>query len=84
VCIGKLYNYDDEQFVATVQYQLLGDAPRNYWGELVPMECVRINDSGAYTIELEGNRKCKCFLQKMVNRAVIGVPARFVYRFVGS
>ena len=81
--IGKLYRFSGE-FVANVNYQLQGQAPTNLWGELIPTEYVRIGDDGSYTIELEDNRKIKCNLRKRVNRAVIGIPPRYVYHFVGT
>jgi len=84
VCKGKLYSSNDEQFVANVDYRLQSEAPRNWWGELIPVEVVRINDGGHYTIELEEYRKYKCYLQKRVNRATIGVPTRYVYKFAGT
>jgi len=83
MCKGKLYSSNDEQFMVSVDYQLQSEAPRNWWGELVPMEVVRISDRGDYTIELEDNRKCRCYLQKRVNRATIGIPPRYVYKFSG-
>ncbi len=81
--IGKLYRYSGE-FVVNVNYQLQGQAPTNLWGELIPMEYGRIGGDGSYTIELEDNRKIKCNLRKRVNRAVTGIPTRYVYHFVGT
>ena len=81
---GKLYRFNEEQFVANVNYRLLGDAPTNVWGELIPMEYGRISDGRDYIFEMEDNRKIKCNLKKNVNLPAIGVPARFVYSFVGS
>jgi len=70
--------------VADVNYKLHGQALTNLWGELIPMECGHIGDGGGYTIELEDNRKIKCNLRKRVNRAVTGIPPRYVYHFVGT
>ncbi len=81
--IGKLYRLNDEQFVADINYRLLGDAPTNLWGELIPMEYVRIGDDGDYVLELDDSRKIKCNLKKRVNRAVIGIPPRYIYHFAG-
>ena len=80
---GKLYRFNEEQFVANVNYRLLGDAPTHIWGELVPMQCGRISDGGDYTVELEDNHKIKCNLKKNVNLPAIGLPPRFVYHFIG-
>lgn len=49
VHIGKLYRFSDEQFVADINYQLLGETLTNFWGELIPTEYVRIGDGGDYT-----------------------------------
>ena len=82
--IGKLYKFNDEQFVVDVKYKLLEETTTNYWGELVPAEWSRIGDVGDYMLELEDNRKIKCNLRKRVNRAVIGIPSRFIYYFMGK
>ncbi len=81
--IGKLYRFNGE-FVTDVSYQLHGQAPTNLWGELIPMEYVGISDGGDYTLELEDNRKSRCHLRKRVNRAVSGIPPRYVYHFAGA
>ena len=82
--IGKLYKLNDEEFVATVNYRLQGGVPTNCWGELIPIEYIRIDDGGDYTIELEDNRKIRCNLKKRVNGAVTGIPCRYVYHFAGT
>jgi len=48
------------------------------------MENGRISDGGDFTIELEDNRKSTCYLKRMVNRAVSGLPPRYAYRFAGT
>ena len=82
--IGKLYKFNDEQFVANVNYHLQSGTPTYWWGELTPIEYARIDDSENYTIELEDNRKIRCNLKKRVNRAVTGIPCRYVYHFAGT
>ena len=82
--IGRLYRFSEEHFVANVSYRLLGEAPKSFWGELIPVECARVADGGDYIVELADNRKIKCSLKKNVNSGVIGMPPRFRYRFVGS
>ena len=42
---GKLYKFYDEQFVADISYQLLGNEETNHWGELVPLEYIPIDGS---------------------------------------
>jgi len=83
MCKGKLYSVHDEQFVTNISYQFQSESPRNWWGELIPVEYVRIDDSRTYTIELEDKRKCRCYLRKRVNRATVGIPPRYVYKFSG-
>ena len=55
-----------------------------WWGELILIEYQRISDGTGYIIELEDGRQGKCSLKKRVNRAVSGVPPRYVYRFTGD
>ena len=81
--IGKLYDADGEQFVGDVNYRLHNASPTNWWGELTLVEYSRISDGGDYIIELEDKRKGRCYLKKRVNRAVSGVPPRYVYHFAG-
>ncbi len=82
--IGRLYRSGEEQLVTNVNYRLIGQISRNICGELVPVECARVADGGDYIVELADNRRIKCNLKKNVNRATVGLPARFVYRFAGS
>ena len=81
---GKLYRYNDEQFIANVNYQFQHETPQKWWGELLLTEYMRINDGAGYILELEDNRKGKCTLNKRVNRAVTGIPPRYIYRFSGT
>ena len=81
--IGKLYRFSDKQFVTNVNYRLHSEEPTNWWGELIPMQYGCISDGGDFTIELEDNRKSTCYLKRIVNRAVSGIPPRYVYRFAG-
>jgi len=83
VPVGKLFRFSEEQFVANVNYRLLGRARTHLWGELVPVEHVRVSDGSNYIVELEDNRKLLCNLKKNVNLGVIGMPPRFTYRFIG-
>ena len=82
--IGKLYSLSDNQFVANVNYKLFRhEAATNWWGELTITDPVRIGEGDRFIIELEDKRKSKCHLKKMVNRAVSGVPPRYIYHFTG-
>ncbi len=81
--VGKLYRSKDKEFSADVNYQLLDNSATNWWGEFTLAEYMRISDGDGYMIELEDGRKGKCTLKKNVNKAVIGVPPLYYYRFKG-
>ena len=82
--IGKLYRLSDGQFVTDVNYQFQDESETSWWGELTLIDYLRINENDAYMIELEDKRKGNCRLRKRVNRAVSGVPPRYIYRFNGT
>jgi len=84
VQIGKLYRFSDKQFIVDINYQLLRETLTNCWGELVPIECAHIGNVGDYMLELDDNRRIKCNLKKRINRAVIGIPPRYIYHFAGT
>ena len=79
---GRIYSINDEQFVADVNYQFHDKSPTNLWGELTFAEYRLVRDGPGYVIELEDSRKCQCHLKRRVNRAVSGVPPRYVYHFM--
>ena len=82
---GKLYSLYDSQFVADVNYQLFNDpAANNWWGELTPVDNIKLNEGDLFILELEDKRKSQCNLKKRVNRAVSGIPPRYVYHFTGT
>ena len=82
--IGKLYRLSDNQFVADVDYQLfMHQAATNWWGELTLRDYARLGDGDTFMIELEDRRKSKCHLKKKVNRAVSGLPSRYIYHVTG-
>lgn len=81
--VGKLFRFSEDEFVANVNYRLLGEAPTHLWGELVPIEYVNVSDGRDYIVALADDRKIKCNLRKNVNLGVIGMPPRFTYRFMG-
>ncbi len=80
---GRLYQSIDEQLIAEVNYNFQNEEDHRWWGELTLVDYVRIKDGGGYIIELEDGRRSRCALKKRVNRAVTGVPPRYVYRFTG-
>ena len=82
---GKLYKLNDGEFISCVNYRLFHDEEViNWWGELTLEDYVRLDDSDGYIIELEDKRRGQCNLRKRSNRAVSGVPPRWVYRITGT
>ncbi len=82
--IGKLYRLYDGQFVANVNYKLFHHpAVTNWWGELTLIDYVPLGEGDMFMIELEDKHKSKCHLKKIVNRAVSGIPPRYVYHITG-
>jgi hypothetical protein len=81
---GKIYRSIDEKLLANVTYQFQHESPQNWWGELVMEEHLRIKDGTGYILELEDRRRGRCSLKKRVNRAVTGVPPRYIYHFSGN
>jgi len=84
VSTGKLYRLSDNQFVAEVNYKFHDESETRWWGELVLNDYVRVSESEGYRIELEDKRQGNCRLRKRVNRAVSGVPPRYIYQFTGT
>jgi len=81
---GKLYQLNGKQFMSDVKYRLIGEAPTDLWGELIPVEHERLSDGGDYMVKLEDNRKVQCNLRRHSNLGASGVPVRFVYRFTAT
>ena len=82
--VGKLFRQSDNQFVAKVDYQVFTNpAAANWWGELTLIDNVRLSEGDRFIIELKNKRKIKCRLKKRVNRAVSGIPTRYIYRVKG-
>ena len=82
--MGKLYRLSDGQFVANVRYKLFRhEAATNWWGELTLVDNFHLDEGDKFIIEFEDKRKSKCHLKKIVNRAVSGIPPRFIYHVTG-
>jgi hypothetical protein len=81
---GKLYRFGYNQFLTEVKYHVFEHpAATNWWGELVPMQSVSLNEGELFALEFEDHRRSQCHLQKKVNRAVSGFPPRYVYHVTG-
>ncbi len=82
--IGNLYKLSDSEFIGSVNYQLLHEEETNWWGELTLEDHVRLDDGDKYIIELEDKRMSQCRLKRIVNRAVSGIPPRWIYHITGT
>ena len=82
--VGKLYKFGSDEFIVEVNYQFYDKSPTNLRGELAFTEYRWVHDGAGYVIELEDSRKCQCYLKRRVNRAVTGVPPRYVYHFTAT
>jgi hypothetical protein len=83
---GKLYLIGSEQFLSDIDYKLYQDAaaePPRWWGECYIDRSVKISEEEGYIIELGDGGRGRCFVRKLVNRALPGIPARNVYRVNG-
>jgi len=84
VAIGKLYYIDGDLFIGEVNYEMRNLTPTNWWGELSFIDYHKVSDGSGYIIEMEDKRQGRCSLKKRVNRAVTGVPPRYVFHFSGT
>lgn len=82
--LGRLYKYNDERFYTGVSYNIQVGSDTNWWGELTPIEYRLLDDGSGYIIELEDRRRGRCHVKKRINRAVSGVPPRYIYHFTGT
>ena len=82
--IGSLYKFSDSEFIGSVNYRLSHENKTNWWGELTLEDYVRLDDGDGYIIELEDKRMSQCRLKRIVNRAVSGIPPRWVYHITGT
>ena len=82
---GKLYKLNDGEFIGCVNYRMFQNEEVTDWrGELTLVDYVRLDDSDGFIIELEDKRRGQCNLKKRVNRAVSGIPPRWVYHITGT
>jgi hypothetical protein len=83
MAIGKLYRVSDNELITEVNYKFQDESETGWWGELTLTDYKRISDTDIYYIELDDMRTGRCRLRKRVNRAVSGIPPRYVYQFTG-
>ncbi len=81
MAIGKLYRVNDNAFITEVNYKFQDESETGWWGELTLTDYKRINDNDIHIIELADMRRGRCRLKKRVNRAVSGIPPRYVDQF---
>ena len=79
---GKLYQ-PKSKIIVNINYKLFNNSEKSWSGELVPEEYRRIENGDGYIIELEDGRQGRCYLRKLVNRAVSGIPPLYHYHFRG-
>jgi hypothetical protein len=48
------------------------------------MNILNIRENERYVVELEGGRRGGCYVKKLVNRVVRGVPPRYLYHFTST
>ncbi len=83
---GKLYLVGSEQFISDIDYKLYQDLdaePPRWWGEIYLDRGIKINEEERHTMELEDGCQGRCFMRKLVNRVLPGIPAQYVYRVNG-
>jgi hypothetical protein len=83
---GKLYLIGSEQLVSDIDYKLYQDLaiePARWWGEFYLDRSIKISEEEGYIMELEDRCKGRCYVKKLVNRVLPGIPARYVYRANG-
>ncbi len=84
MAIGKLYYVDGDRFIGEVNYDMRNLTSTSWWGELSFIDYHKISDGSGYIIVLDDKRQGRCSLKKRVNRAVSGVPSRYIFHFSGS
>jgi hypothetical protein len=84
---GKLYLVGNEQFISDIDYKLYHDLAaelERWWGEFYLDREVKLSEEERYIMELEDGCQGRCFVKKLVNRVLPGIPARNVYRVNGT
>jgi hypothetical protein len=83
---GKLFQVGSEQLVSDIDYKLYQDLAveaTRWWGEFSLVIRIKINEDDGYIMELEDGHKGRCYVKRLVNRVLSGIPARYVYRANG-
>jgi hypothetical protein len=83
---GKLYVIGSKQLISDIDYKLYHERSidlERWWGEFYIDRSVKVSEKEAYFVELRDGCQGSCFLKKLVNRVLPGIPARNVYRVNG-
>lgn len=83
---GKIYRQGSEHLVGTIDYKLHEESEEDtgrWWGEFTFTESVKVLESDRYLLELADGRRGWCYIKKLVNKVVRGIPPRYVYHFSG-
>jgi len=83
---GKLYLVGSKQLISDIDYKLYQELAvelERWWGEFYIDRGVKISEEEGYIVELKDGCQGRCFVKKLVNRVLPGIPARNVYRVNG-
>jgi hypothetical protein len=83
---GKLYLIGSQQLISDIDYRLYQELSvelERWWGELYIDRSIKISEKESYIVELGDGCQGTCFLKKLVNRVMPGIPTRSVYRVNG-
>ena len=84
--MGKLYLVGSAQFISDIDYKFYQDLdaePPRWWGEFYLDRSKKLDEEERYIIELNDGCQGNCFVKKLVNRVLPGIPAKSVYRVNG-
>jgi hypothetical protein len=83
---GKLYLVGSKQLISDIDYKLHQERSvelERWWGEFYIDRGIKLDEEESYIVELGDGRQGRCFVKKLVNRVLPGIPARSVYRVNG-
>jgi len=80
---GKLYRSGSEKLVSAIDYKIYEDLttePARWWGEFYLDTNMNIKEDNGYVVELEDGRRGRCYVKRLSNRVLRGIPSRYMYR----